>query len=221
MTIHHKWIIYLGPPTISPSSPTAGAAGARLLGSVPGAALKVAKDGKQLLDLFRYAIWLWKLNAQNVVKWRMSCWGDGNVWKLFSIEKEEEEEKSLRTKRFWRSIWDLVVNFQTQFPTPRPQMIWKNFFTLADDENLISSHSGWMKSLQVIELLLFPAKFLSLHNPVEFFWWLNHRFSVRIPFWHSTEFSEVGEKFSEVCNKSFLRNWTMFHWRCPQNDKNQ
>jgi hypothetical protein len=31
---------YLGPPRISPSSPVAGAAGARLLGSVPGAALQ-------------------------------------------------------------------------------------------------------------------------------------------------------------------------------------
>ena len=33
-------INYLGPPTTSPSSPTAGAAGARAFGSVPGAALK-------------------------------------------------------------------------------------------------------------------------------------------------------------------------------------
>lgn len=32
---------YLGPPTISPSSPVAGAAGASALGSVPGAALKL------------------------------------------------------------------------------------------------------------------------------------------------------------------------------------
>lgn len=32
-------INYLGPPTISPSSPTCGAAGARAFGSVAGAAL--------------------------------------------------------------------------------------------------------------------------------------------------------------------------------------
>lgn len=37
---HHKVISYRGPPMISPSSPTAGAAGARAFGSVPGAALK-------------------------------------------------------------------------------------------------------------------------------------------------------------------------------------
>lgn len=40
MDTHHKRINYLGPPTTSPSSPTAGAAGARALGSVPGAALQ-------------------------------------------------------------------------------------------------------------------------------------------------------------------------------------
>lgn len=37
---HHKAISYRGPPMISPSSPTAGAAGARAFGSVPGAALQ-------------------------------------------------------------------------------------------------------------------------------------------------------------------------------------
>lgn len=58
----HQGINYLGPPTTSPSSPTAGAAGARLLGSVPGAALEVKR--KCLLDLLCYAMWPWKLNAK-------------------------------------------------------------------------------------------------------------------------------------------------------------
>lgn len=40
---HHKVISYRGPPMISPSSPTAGAAGARAFGSVPGAALKESR----------------------------------------------------------------------------------------------------------------------------------------------------------------------------------
>lgn len=211
--LHYCWINYLGPPTTSPSSPTAGAAGARALGSVPGAALKV--DDRNFIGFSLRNLTV-KVNRNK------------RYWMLirYWIVKHGGKCQSLTS----RKLLNHFANWFERIPSrhemsicPPPRTAIKSFSRW---RMMKIKSSGSRKSLRVIELLLklfYPRKSSLLHNPVGFtrnLAWLSHRF-----LYTKTRKSKIilegfkiKEKLEKIPRKT-LRVLDMFHWWCPQNDK--